>query len=171
MMLRVASPTGNVALRPLDEPLLERLLAAAVAESDPEEVMPPVDGPPGWTDTRRAAFVAFHRARALAADPVERTWAVLTDGEVAGAVRAEPVDAEGAVELGIWIGRRWRGQGVGRLAMRDLLDELDEDRVVASTTADNAAAQRLLRGLGATLRPDGDEVAAEFPPANGSVER
>ena len=159
----MTTPPARVALRPLDEPLLELLLATAVAESDPLEVMPPVDGPPGWTDERRRAFVAFHRSRALASPPVERTWAVLADDEVAGAVRAEPVDDAGGVELGIWIGRRWRAHGVGRRAMQELLARTADARVIASTTADNTAAQRLMQGLGATLRVAGDEVAAEFP--------
>jgi RimJ/RimL family protein N-acetyltransferase len=67
------------------------------------------------------------------------------------------------VELGIWIGRRWRARGVGRRAMQELLAQVGGARVIASTTADNTPAQRLMRGLGATLRVTGDEVAGEFP--------
>ena len=46
----------KVALSPLDEPALARLLDAAMLGADPLEVMPPADGPPGWTPDMGAAL-------------------------------------------------------------------------------------------------------------------
>ncbi|MYW04114.1 GNAT family N-acetyltransferase, partial [Streptomyces sp. SID3343] len=89
----------------LDEDLTTALLDAAVADADPLEVMPPVDGPPGWTADRRAAFLAFHHE--WAATPT--TYAILVDGRVVGAARLQPAPA-GGLETGLWIGRSYRGQ-------------------------------------------------------------
>lgn len=52
-----------ISLQRLDEENLERVLLAAVAGAAPQECMPAVPGPPGWTARRRAAFRAFHRER------------------------------------------------------------------------------------------------------------
>lgn len=154
-----------IALTPLDEPALARLLDAAVAGADPLEVMPPVEGPPGWTAARRSAFLAFHRGRSLdPATAVERTWVVEVDGTAAGAARLER--RGDAVEAGIWLGRGSRGRGAGREVTRLLLAEArtwGAARFVATTTSDNHGARSLLAGLGAALITRGDEVHAELP--------
>ncbi|KDN21207.1 GNAT family N-acetyltransferase [Amycolatopsis rifamycinica] len=154
-----------IRLTPLDETALARLLEAAVAGADPLDVMPPVDDPPGWTPARRAAFLAFHRARSLApATAVERTWVIDVDGVAAGAARLEP--RGDAVEAGIWLSRDARGRGIGRQVTALLLAEARESgaaRFVASTTAGNHGARALLSGLGADLVTEGDEVAATLP--------
>ncbi|MGW3967283.1 GNAT family N-acetyltransferase [Amycolatopsis sp. NPDC005003] len=153
-----------IVLTPLDEAALARLLEAAVAGADPLEVMPPVDGPPGWTPARRAAFLAFHRVRCLdPATAVERTWVVDADGEAAGAARLEP--RGDAVEAGIWLARAARGRGIGREVTALLLAEARKTGAagfVASTTAGNHGARALLSGLGADLATEGDEVAANL---------
>ncbi|MFB9685736.1 GNAT family N-acetyltransferase [Amycolatopsis plumensis] len=152
-------------LTPLDEAALARLLEAAEAGADPLEVMPPVDGPPGWTPARREAFLAFHRARSL--DPVtavERTWVIDTDGTAVGAARLEPHGD--AVEAGIWLARAARGRGIGRQVTALLLAEARAGgaaRFIASTTAGNRGARALLSGVGAALTTEGDEVAAVLP--------
>jgi len=153
-----------ITLTPLDEPALARLLEAAVAGADPLEVMPPVEGVPGWTSARRSAFLAFHRGRSL--DPptaVERTWVVDLDGTAVGAARLERHGD--AVEAGIWLSRGTRGRGVGREVTKLLLAEARTSgaaRFIATTTAGNAAARALLGGLGADLTTHGDEVRAEL---------
>ncbi len=153
-----------IALTPLDEPALARLLDAAVAGADPLEVMPPVSGPPGWTAARRSAFLAFHRRRSLnPATAVERTWVVDVAGTAAGAARLERHGD--AVEAGIWLGRDTRGRGVGRAVTRLLLAEArtcGAARFVATTTAGNAGARALLGSLAAALTTHGDEVHAEL---------
>ncbi|MBE1463301.1 GNAT family N-acetyltransferase [Kibdelosporangium phytohabitans] len=155
----------DVTLTPLDEESLVRLLVAAVADADPLEVMPPVDGPDGWTDRRRDAFLAFHRHRTLdPATAVERTWVIDVDGAAAGAARLERHGDD--VEAGIWLGRTRRGQGVGKRVMQLLLDAAKQGgaaRFVASTTADNHSARSLLDGLGAAMTVNQDEVFAALP--------
>ncbi|MEV7096521.1 GNAT family N-acetyltransferase [Amycolatopsis sp. NPDC051045] len=152
-------------LTPLDEPALARLLEAAEAGADPLEVMPPVDGPPGWTPACREAFLAFHRARSLdPATAVERTWVIDVDGAAVGAARLEPHGD--AVEAGIWLSRAVRGRGIGKQVTALLLAEARASgaaRFVASTTAGNHGARSLLGGIGAALTADGDEVAAVVP--------
>jgi RimJ/RimL family protein N-acetyltransferase len=155
----------EVALSPLDEPALARLLDAAVAGADPLEVMPPVNGAPGWTPERRTAFLEFHRARCLnPATAVERTWVVDVDGEAAGAARLQPHGD--AVEAGIWLSRVCRGRGIGTRVTALLLAEARSTgaaRFLASTTAGNRGARALLVSAGAALTTEGDEVTAELP--------
>ncbi|GAA1265547.1 hypothetical protein GCM10009677_17010 [Sphaerisporangium rubeum] len=163
---------SDVSLRPLDENLLQELLAAAAADADPVEVMPPVAGPGGWTDERREAFLRFHRSRSLCAEPVESTYAVVVGETVVGAARLFPLtDARRAVEAGVWIGRSYRGGGVGRAVLRGLVDLAragGAERLFASTTAGNMAVRRLLAELGAEPACDGgDEVTAWVDLADG----
>ncbi|WP_326947113.1 GNAT family N-acetyltransferase [Amycolatopsis sp. NBC_01307] len=152
-------------LTPLDEPALARLLEAAVAGADPLEVMPPVDGPSGWTPERRAAFLEFHRARSLRPETaVERTWVVDVARAAVGAARLERHGD--AVEAGIWLSRDVRGRGIGKQVTASLLDlakDSDATRFVASTTAGNRGARTLLSGIGASLATEGDDVTAELP--------
>ncbi|MBE1497689.1 RimJ/RimL family protein N-acetyltransferase [Amycolatopsis lexingtonensis] len=154
-----------IALTGLDEGALARLLDAAVAGADPLDVMPPVEGPPGWIPARRAAFLEFHRGRCLdPATAVERTWVVDADGTAVGAARLE--HHGDAVEAGIWLSRDVRGRGIGREVMKLLLAEARTTgaaRMIGSTTAGNAGARSLLAGLGAHLTTEGDEVRAELP--------
>ncbi|MBB5132907.1 RimJ/RimL family protein N-acetyltransferase [Thermocatellispora tengchongensis] len=154
----------DVKLPRLDESLLPELLECAVADADPLEVMPPVEGPGGWTGERRRAFLRFHRSRALAPEPVEDTYVILVTGRAAGAARLCPLDdARDAVEAGIWIGRSHRGQGVGTAVLRQLVGlarARGARRLFASTTAGNTPMREILAGLGATLTQTGDEVAA-----------
>lgn len=151
-------------LHRLDEDLLAALLDTAVADADPLEVMPPVDGPPGWTADRRAAFLAFHHE--WAATPT--TYAILVADRVVGAARLQP-GPDGALETGLWIGRSHRGQGVGSAVVALLRAEAESQgapRIVASTTDANTAAQRLLTGAGARVHhrahphPNGDTIDA-----------
>lgn len=157
-------PESNVRLRELDERSLAELLETAVAEADPLEVMPLVEGPPGWTEQRRQAFLRFHRERSIATrTPVETTYVIELDGQVVGAARLEPAGT--AVEAGIWIGRSWRGGGVGRMVSAELLAAARRTsavRFIATTTTGNLAARSLLTGIGAKLSVHGLEVTAEL---------
>lgn len=147
-------------LRRLDEDLLSELLETAVKDADPGEVMPPVAGPPGWTRQRRDAFVRFHRERALAEQPVERTFAIIFEDAVVGSARLEAVpDEPGGVELGVWLGRSLRGRGLAHKVLIELVDaarSMGARHVLASTTTSNPAAQRALAALGADLTQVGD---------------
>ncbi|MDT0306001.1 GNAT family N-acetyltransferase [Streptomyces sp. DSM 44917] len=157
----------DVRLAPLDHDLLDDLLATAVADADPLEVMPPVEGPPGWTSRRREAFLAFHRSRGLAAEPVEATYAVLEGTAVAGAARLCPLPDPGpgrrAAEAGLWLGRSHRGVGVGGAVLPLLCETARRDGFTAlylSTTPDNAPVRRLLARLDATPEADDTHVTA-----------
>ncbi|WP_040841617.1 GNAT family N-acetyltransferase [Nocardia brevicatena] len=150
----------SVTLVPLTTDNLPSLLEAAVADADPLEVMPAVAGPPGWTPERRRAFVEFHRGRALhPTRPIEHTYLITDDGRVVGAARLQP-DGD-AVEAGIWIGRSHRGRGIGTVVagqLRDIAARLGAHRLTAVTTADNAAAQRLVHAGAHHTLTEGDEV-------------
>ncbi|MGW0181251.1 GNAT family N-acetyltransferase [Nocardia sp. NPDC003345] len=139
-------PRQSVSLEELDEDGLYLLLAAAVAGADPLEVMPPVDGPPGWTPERRRAFVEFHRGRALhPTRPIERTFTITLDGTVIGAARLEPHGDQ--VEAGMWIGRPYRNRGIGRIVttqLRGFAAANGARHITAATTLGNTAARRLI---------------------------
>ncbi|MEU1953218.1 GNAT family N-acetyltransferase [Nocardia rhamnosiphila] len=136
----------SIELEPLTENNLAALLAAAVADADPSEVMPPVAGEPGWTAQRKQAFLEFHRGRALRAEePVELTYVITVDGRAVGAARLEYQGD--SFEAGVWIGRSHRGRGVGRAVagkLRIAAAAAGIRQIVAVTTDDNAAARRLL---------------------------
>ncbi|MEU6659967.1 GNAT family protein [Streptomyces sp. NPDC046821] len=164
--------TASVELRNVDEGNLERLLVVAVADADPEEVMPPVAGPPGWTTGRQEAFRAWHRARRPGLDgPLgERTFAIVCEGEIVGSARLAARATGQVLETGMWLARSHRGQGLGTATLRQLLDaaaETGAHSVVADTKTHNAAALSALRRNGATLRPgegSSDDVHAELMP-------
>ncbi|SCL64367.1 Protein N-acetyltransferase, RimJ/RimL family [Micromonospora yangpuensis] len=164
---RLRHVAGAVRLEPVDERNLEPLLSVAAAEADPEDVMPPVAAPAGWSLARRDAFREFHRASFGGLDGPTRTrmYAILAAGEVVGMVRMARRDEPGTVETGMWLGRSARGQGLGAAALRELLHAAAAagmHTVVAETTPDNVHALAVLRKLGAKLREDGDRVHAEI---------
>ncbi|WP_344629408.1 GNAT family N-acetyltransferase [Streptomyces glaucosporus] len=167
-----------VALRPLDGELLPALLAAAVAGADPHEVMPQAgdDGPAGWTDARREAFLRFHRSRSLGPGAAEDVYAVVvaeTDGTgqavetVVGAARLAPGPEPDTVEAGLWLGRSHRGRGVGTSVFARLVDAAREggaDRLFARTSSANAATRRMLTAAGADLERHGDGTVTAWLP-------
>lgn len=162
---------GRVELRQVDEASLKELLAVAVEDAEPEEVMPLVAGPPGWTPIRREAFRAWHRARrpGLAGPLRESTFAIVHEGRTVGSARLAVRGSRDVLETGMWLARSQRGRGIGGAALRVLLGEAAEAgarSVVADTTLHNAAALAALRGNGATLTPSEDtaDVHAELRP-------
>ncbi|GAA3929170.1 hypothetical protein GCM10023085_08180 [Actinomadura viridis] len=165
--------TAPVRLLRVDEDVLERLLHTAVTDAEPIDVMPPVDGPPGWNTRREEAFRAYHRARREGLDgPLrEVTYAIEAGGEVVGAARLEhrePPGTPGVLEAGVWLGRSARGLGIGTAVVRALLAETAASgaaTMIAETTAGNAAAVAALRRLGASLTTDAPtgQVHAELP--------
>ena len=158
----------RIMLIPLDEPLLRDLLATAVAEAEPAEVMPdPAEGA-GWSPEVREAFLRFHLTRSLSAAPVERTYAVVVDGTVAGAARLAPLEeGEGAaesslVEGGVWLGRAYRGSGIGKAVLRELVHgakAFGAARLRTRTSRENTPALHLIGALEGVERAEsGDEV-------------
>ncbi|TCB99035.1 GNAT family N-acetyltransferase [Micromonospora zingiberis] len=167
--------TGAVRLEPVDEQNLEPLLSVAVAEAEPADVMPPVAAPAGWSHARREAFREFHRANFGGLDAATRTamYAILAGGEVVGMIRMTRRDEPDAVEVGMWLGRSARGQGIGAVALRELLNlaaAAGMRVVVADTAPENRGALSVLDKCGAKLREDDGRVHAEIhldstPPA------
>jgi RimJ/RimL family protein N-acetyltransferase len=90
---------------------------------------------------------------------------VLAKGTVAGSIRLKQTEP-GSVETGIWLGRSFRGQGLGRLALQ-LVSAVARTRgfavLEASTTPGNKAAQSLLASLGGELIFEGVLVKARLP--------
>ncbi|HUG83784.1 MAG TPA: GNAT family N-acetyltransferase [Euzebya sp.] len=143
----------HVQLRVIDEPLLASLLAVAVRDADPEEVMAPKPGRPGWTERRREAFAAYYRrCRPRAGVSLaDTTYGVMADGVVVGAARLAVDVAPHTFEVGLWLGRSSRGRGIGTavvpLAAKRARD-LGARRLVARTTTANRAAVRALAAHG-----------------------
>lgn len=149
-----------VDLVPVDEAVLEDLLALAVAEAKPGEVMPPASGESSseprttWTELRKGAFREYHRrCRVNPHAPVpEVTWAVKARGRIVGAARLALVDDDPtAREVGLWLGQSYRGQGIsGEVAYWAFAaaQTMDAKRLVARTTASNLGARRSLERIG-----------------------
>ena len=165
-----------VALVDVTDPVLERLLAVALHDADADEVTPPLGTAAGWNTERISWFRAYHHAAAAGLDGPARqkSWAITADGELAGSIRLARVPATGtgpfthdgaALETGIWLGRSFRGRGVGTEALRLVkaaAAAAGADLLQAETTAGNTAAQALLQSLGAELAADGQRVRARF---------
>ena len=119
----------------------------------------------GWNAERIGWFRAYHRSAAagLAGPASEKSWAVLCDDKPAGSIRLKWIGG-GTVETGIWLGRSHRGHGIGGAALGLVLAEARRaglHQVVASTTAGNIGAQRLLTASGGVLtHEDGGAVSA-----------
>jgi RimJ/RimL family protein N-acetyltransferase len=155
-----------VALVDVDEPILEQLVDAAITGASANEVTEPVASGNEWSPARIAWLRDFHRTRrdGLSGPAGEVTWAILVGDQVVGSVRLERTSVPGILETGIWLTRRARGQGVGRLAMAAALRTaagLGARGVRAETTAGNRAALGVLRHLGFDLVPSKDGVGVE----------
>jgi len=163
-----------VALVDVTEQVVERLLAVALHDADADEVTPPLGTAAGWNTERISWFRAYHHAAAAGLDGPARqkSWAITADGELAGSIRLARVPGTGtgpsardggALETGIWLGRSFRGRGIGGEALRLVKAEAaaaGADLLEAETTPGNAAAQALLRAAGAALAVDGHHVTA-----------
>jgi RimJ/RimL family protein N-acetyltransferase len=159
-----------VDLVPVDEDVLEDLLALAVAEARPGEVMPPTSGESAteprttWTEPRKGAFREYHRrCRVNRHAPVhEVTWAVKARGRIVGAARLALVDGDPECrEVGLWLGKSYRGQGIsGEVAYWAIAAArtMDAKRLVARTTASNPMARRSLERIGFELDDRGVEL-------------
>ena len=146
-----------VDLVPVGEDVLEDLLALAVAEAQPGEVMPPASGESAdearttWTELRKGAFREYHRrCRLSVTAPVpEVTWAVRARGRIVGAARLALVDGDpDAREVGLWLGESYRGHGIaGEVAYWAVAaaQTMEARRLVARTVASPAARRSLER--------------------------
>jgi len=162
-----AADDPAVTLVDVDELTLDRLVNAAITDAAANEVTPPVTTGDEWSPARIAWLKDFHRTRrtGLSGPVGEATWAILASDQVVGSVRLTRTAVPEILETGIWLTRRTRGHGVGRLAMAGVLQTaatLSAQGVRAETTTGNRAALRLLRSLGFNLvaSKDGAGVTA-----------
>ncbi len=157
-----------VSLRHIDDGTLDDLLAVAVTEAVPDEVIAPVPGPAGWIDARRAAFRAYHiERRGGVAGPLgEVTFAIVLGSRVVGSARLKHAE-RGTLETGMWLARCERGRGLGSEVLMALKRHAADEgavRMIAQTSPKNKAAIRTLRNCGATMdEPDAQgRIWAEF---------
>lgn len=172
------SRSPEVRLAHVDEPTLERLLELAQRDASADDATPPLGNGTGWNTERINWFRNFHRSAAAGLDGpgAEKSWAVLCDGSAAGSVRLKMIDdgtaQSGTAETGIWLGRNYRGLGVGGAALMLVLAEARRAglrQMLAHTTAGNVGAQRLLTAAGAVLtHGDGGAVRAVVVLSSGS---
>ena len=146
---------GNVRLSPLDDDGLTELVGTALTDTRPGETMP--SGAATWNEQLIAEFRAFHRGRrgGLEGPAREVSYVVRVDGRAQGVIRLERHSAD-ALEVGMWLARSARGEGVGGLALTAALERargFGARTVVARTSAGNGAAVAALRRLGAHVEP------------------
>ncbi|MFF1383422.1 GNAT family N-acetyltransferase [Arthrobacter sp. NPDC058288] len=155
---------GRVELLDVTEEILEKLLDVALADAAADDVTPPLGAAAGWNAERISWFRDYHRAAAAGLDgpAAEKAWAISCGGRLAGSIRLKrtgtAAGAASTLETGLWLGRSFRGRGVGREALNLIrVAALGAGASVlqAETTAGNAAAQSLLRSAGAELAGDG----------------
>ena len=113
---------------------------------------------------RIAWLRAYHRSHRAGLDgPTgEATWAVV-DGVVSGQVRLKRLVATGEVEVGLWVRRGVRRNGVGTKALRlamDLAGQAGFRAVRAETTSANGGAQAVLKRHGFVMTADARRVSA-----------
>ena len=153
----------NVSLSEIvDEAGLQALLAVAVADATPEETMPPFEGPPGWTDEKKQFFLDFFRP--VVASSGTAVFAIMAGDRIAGFMRLRRLEDD-AAETGMWLGRSYRGKGLGAAAFDELLAQAAKRgyaRVVADTTPQNVAALGVLRRGRARMREGDGKIYAEI---------
>lgn len=142
----------------VDEAILDELITIAMTDADPDDVTPPLGD--GWTSDRVAWLRAYHRERrtGFAGGGDEETSAIRFDGRVVGASRLHRANPDDAAELecGIWLVKSARGLGISRTVFRlaaERARQAGASRLVARTTAGNAAALRLLQRANAAIQP------------------
>ncbi len=168
------SPSPDVRLADVDERMLELLLRLARLDAEPDEVTPLLGNGTGWNAERSDWFRTYHRAAAAGLDGEARqkSWAILAEGSPAGSIRLKRTARHDTAETGIWLGRSFRGRGVGTAALNLVLEEATRAglrHVMAHTTAGNAGARRILTAAGAQLtHHDGGAVTAAVVLPTGS---
>ena len=155
-----------VRLVDVTEPVLEQLLTVAIQDADPDEVTPPLGRASGWNSERISWFREYHHAAAGLDGPAkQKSWAISSDGKLAGSIRLQRTGAD-SLETGIWLGRSFRGHGIAREALRLVIGRAAASGAAvleADTTAGNAAALVLLRSAGAEFVEGEASDAAAVP--------
>jgi aminoglycoside 6'-N-acetyltransferase len=109
----------------------------------------------------------------LAAEPGFQVFAILVDGEPAGAIQfwEEPDPGSRFADVDIFLGPDHQGRGLGteamRLIVRHLIDDRGHHRVTLSTAVDNARAIHVyekvgFRPVGVTRKSSLDQLSGEW---------
>jgi RimJ/RimL family protein N-acetyltransferase len=112
-----------VELLDVTEEILEKLLDVALTDAAADDVTPTLGATPGWNAERIGWFLNYHRAAAAGLDgpAAQKSWAISCDGRLAGSIRLKragtAASAVTALETGLWLGRSFRGRGIGREAL------------------------------------------------------
>jgi ribosomal-protein-alanine N-acetyltransferase len=158
-----AGRAGLVELLDVTDHVLEELLEVALTDAAPDDVTPPLWETDGWNPERIGWFRDYHRGAAAGLDgpAAQKTWAICSDGRIAGSIRlrrAREIAVDGgALETGLWLGRSFRGRGLGREALNLVCTVASREGAAAlhaETTAGNFAAKALLRSAGGELAPN-----------------
>lgn len=170
----------RVTLVDVDEPVLDRMVRAALSDAAPDEVTAPMAGP-DWGPERIEWLRRLHRDRrgGLEGPSGEATWGIVVDGDVVGAVRLKRLADPDVLETGIWLTRSARGQGIAHRAIAAVLHQARAHgarEVRADTSTENRPARQLLRRLGFHTTVQGHRVLAvrrldESPPAAATAAR
>jgi len=155
-----------VVLVDVDDHVLDQLVAAALTDASADEVTAPITPDGEWSGARVEWLREFHRDRRTGLDGprAEATWAIVRDDSVVGSARLSRTEVPDVLEIGLWLTRQTRRQGVGATAVGLVLTRasmLGADVVRATTTAGNSAALGVLRRLGFALSPGADSSAVE----------
>ncbi|MBP1231364.1 RimJ/RimL family protein N-acetyltransferase [Arthrobacter sp. PvP102] len=159
-----SSLAGCVELLDVTEEILAKLLDVALTDAAADDVTPTLGATPGWNAERIGWFLNYHRAAAAGLDgpAAQKSWAISCDGRLAGSIRLKragtAASAVTALETGLWLGRSFRGRGIGREALKlvcTVAAATGASVLQAETTAGNSAARALLRSAGAELAGDG----------------
>lgn len=151
---------GGVRLLDVTGHVLEQLLDVVLTDAAPDDVTPPLGETDGWNPERIGWFRDYHRGSAAGLDgpAAQKTRAISSDGRIAGSIRlrrAREISVDGGVlETGLWLGRSFRGRGIGREALNLVCIVASRERAAAlhaETTAGNFAAQALVRSAGGEL--------------------
>ena len=166
-MSRSAEPSpAIVELVDVSESALEQLLTVAIQDADADEVTPPLGSASGWNSERISWFREYHHAAVGLDGPAQqKSWAISSDGELAGSIRLKQTGAD-TMETGIWLGRSFRGHGIAREALRLVMERAAASGaavLAAETTAGNAAALVLLRSAGAEFEYGEASAGATVP--------
>jgi aminoglycoside 6'-N-acetyltransferase len=109
----------------------------------------------------------------LGGEPGLQVFAILVDGEPAGAIQfwEEPDPGSRFADVDIFLGPEYQGRGLGtaamRLIVRQLVEERGHHRVTLSTAVDNARAIRVyekvgFRPVGVTRKSNLNELSGEW---------
>ena len=153
------------------ELILNRCTIRSWRLTDAEELASIADDRSIWINVRDRMPSPYTLADAISflstsssADP-ETNFAIVVDGHVAGSIGLTPGQDiyRLTAEIGYWIGKEWRGKGIGAEALRGLtmwaFENLPVVRLHAAVFTWNPASARVLENAGYSLESTARKAA------------